>query len=84
MAALILVQNQIKKSNFRYTRLSTGKGVASWRSPSLQLAPRPTVQGCIGGESMATCVNLTDSGFEPNLASPNTYFFEAQTRLRKP
>ena len=25
------------------------------------------VQGCIGGGLMATCINLTDSGFEPSL-----------------
>ena len=35
--------------------------------PLLLLAPRHTVQGCIVGESMATCVNLIDSRFEPNL-----------------
>ena len=33
-------------------------------SPLLQLAPRHTVQGCIFGEFMATCVNLTDPEFE--------------------
>ena len=31
------------------------------------LAPRYTVQGCIGGRSMVTCVKLTDSGFERSL-----------------
>ena len=41
--------------------------MASWQSPSLQVAPRHTVQGCISGESMATYVNLTDLGFEPTL-----------------
>ena len=25
------------------------------------------MQGCIGDESMATCANLDDSGFEPSL-----------------
>ena len=41
--------------------------VTSWRSQAPQLAPRHIVQDCIGGESMATCVNLTDSDFEPSL-----------------
>ena len=35
------------------------------RSPSPQLAPRYTVQSCIGGESMVTCVRLTDFGMNP-------------------
>ena len=60
-----------KKSNFYYTRCSTRKGVASWQSPSPQLAPRHTVQDCIGGKSMATCVNFNSgcetSRFEFNL-----------------
>ena len=34
------------------------------RSSSPQLAQRHTIQGCTGGESMVTCVHLTDSGFE--------------------
>ena len=52
-----------KKSNFYYNHLCTGKGVASWRRLSQQLAPRHTVQGSVGGESMMTYVNLTVSGF---------------------
>ena len=31
----------------------------------MQLPSRHTVQGCIGGESMATCVNVTDLGINP-------------------
>ena len=58
---------KIQKSNFYFTRLSTDLGVASWQSTSPQLAPRHTVQGCIGGKSMITCVDATDSGFEPSL-----------------
>ena len=42
-------KERVNKSNFYYTRLCTGYGVASWRSPLPQLAPRHTVQGCIGG-----------------------------------
>ena len=59
--------DQIKKSNFHYTRLSTDYGVASSLSPLPRLVPRQTVQGCIGSESMATCVILSDSEFEPCL-----------------
>ena len=36
-------------------------GEASWRSPP---ALKHIVQGCVGGELMATCDNLSDSGFE--------------------
>ena len=40
-----------------------------WQSPLLLFpyalcAPSHTVQYCMGGESMATCVNLTDWRFE--------------------
>ena len=51
------------KSGFCCTQRSTSEGVASWRIPLPQLAPKHTVQGCIG-ESMATCINLTDLGFD--------------------
>ena len=37
------------------------------QSTSPQFAPRHTVQDCISGKSMATCVDLIDSGFKPNL-----------------
>ena len=60
------MERNSKKSNFYDTRCSTGKGVASWQSPSPQLAPRHTVQDCIGGKSMATCVNFTNSECEPS------------------
>ena len=33
-------------------------------SPLLQLVQRHSGQGFIGGEMMATCVNLTESGIE--------------------
>ena len=66
-----VVKNAVKldygsknKSNFHFTLLKYLLGIASCQKLSPQLAPRHTVQGCISGESMATCVILTDSGFE--------------------
>ena len=56
-----------KNQNFYYLRRIIDKGVASWWHPSPQLASRHAVQDCIGGESMITCVNLTESGFVPSL-----------------
>ena len=51
------------KLKFYYTCFYYQLSVAGWRSQSLQLAPRHAVQCRISSESMATCVNLTDSGF---------------------
>ena len=53
--------------SFPYTRCNTILDVASWRSLSPQLAQRNTMQGCIGGESMATCVNMTNLGIKLTL-----------------
>ena len=39
----------------------------SWRSPLPRLALRYTVQGCIGGETMLICVNLSDLRIKPML-----------------
>ena len=50
-----------QKSNFHYF-LSTGYGIASWQSSSTRLVRKHTVQSCVGGELMATYINLTDSG----------------------
>ena len=44
----------------------------SWRSPLQRFVPRHTVQGALGGESMATTVNLTDFGFESSLPGHKT------------
>ena len=44
----------------------------NWRSPSLPLLPRHTVQSCISGESIATCVNLTELGNKLSLPHEKT------------
>ena len=40
----------------------------SWRSPLPRLALWYTMQGSIGGESMETCVNLSNSRTKPVLS----------------
>ena len=60
--------NQANRSKFRPFKPNQNQillyrlGVASWRKPSPQLVPSHTAQGYIGGESITTCVNLTNSG----------------------
>ena len=46
--------------------------------PIAQFAPRQAVQGCNVQESMATCVNLTNSGFEPSLLGQKAKTFTAR------
>ena len=64
----ILTSSQVgKKIKFSIYSFQYRLGVASWRSPLPELPPKYTVQGCIGGELMVTCVNLIGERFEPSL-----------------
>ena len=59
----------VKTKQFYILLVLIRLGVTSQRKPSLRLAPRHTAQTCIGGESITTFVNLTNSGIEPSKRS---------------